>query len=185
MRKKIAIVTHQTHATAGRRSLHFRHETPLRRCAAATHRRLEIVSWKKAPRTFNNYWRCHRPATDAHPSHGRLWRAHRSRAGGADRPVARRGGPAAGHCLGHGTGHRRYPRRHGIRHRYVATDQVSGRRQRTVGHGGPVRRQLFGGRKPVGDSLRIKGFACEVVGPLRPRARGRWVWTRTMWWSCR
>ena len=53
------------------------------------------------------------------------------------------------------------------------------------GTGNTVRRQLFGGRKPVGDSLRIKGFACEVVGPLRPRARGRWVWTRTMWWSCR
>jgi putative ABC transport system permease protein len=38
--------------------------------------------------------------------------------------------------------------------------------------GNTVRRQLFGNRNPVGDTLRIKGFSCEIVGLLAPKGQG-------------
>jgi putative ABC transport system permease protein len=38
--------------------------------------------------------------------------------------------------------------------------------------GNTVRRQLFGNRDPVGDTLRIKGFSCEVIGLLAPKGQG-------------
>ena len=38
--------------------------------------------------------------------------------------------------------------------------------------GNTVRRQLFGNRNPVGDSLRIKGFSCEIVGLLAAKGQG-------------
>jgi putative ABC transport system permease protein len=38
--------------------------------------------------------------------------------------------------------------------------------------GDTVRRQLYGSRNPVGDSLRIKTFSCEVVGLLAAKGQG-------------
>src|SRR5437763_9861601 len=38
--------------------------------------------------------------------------------------------------------------------------------------GATVRRQLFGQRDPIGDRLRIKTFACEVIGLLAPKGQG-------------
>jgi putative ABC transport system permease protein len=38
--------------------------------------------------------------------------------------------------------------------------------------GNTVRRQLFGNRDPVGDTLRIKGFSCEVIALLAPKGQG-------------
>jgi putative ABC transport system permease protein len=38
--------------------------------------------------------------------------------------------------------------------------------------GDTVRRQLFGRRNPVGDSLRVKGFSCEIVGMLAAKGQG-------------
>jgi putative ABC transport system permease protein len=37
--------------------------------------------------------------------------------------------------------------------------------------GETVRRQLFGGQNPVGDEIRIKQFACEVIGLLAPKGQ--------------
>jgi len=38
--------------------------------------------------------------------------------------------------------------------------------------GETVRRKLFGGRVPVGDRVRIKTFACEVIGLLEAKGQG-------------
>jgi putative ABC transport system permease protein len=38
--------------------------------------------------------------------------------------------------------------------------------------GNTVRRQLFGNRNPVGDTLRIKGFSCEIIGLLASKGQG-------------
>jgi putative ABC transport system permease protein len=38
--------------------------------------------------------------------------------------------------------------------------------------GNTVRRQLFGNRNPVGDTVRIKGFSCEIVGLLGAKGQG-------------
>jgi len=38
--------------------------------------------------------------------------------------------------------------------------------------GNTVRRELFGGRNPLGNSLRVKGFDCEVIGLLAAKGQG-------------
>ena len=38
--------------------------------------------------------------------------------------------------------------------------------------GATVRKELYGAESPVGTSLRVKGFACEVVGLLAPKGQG-------------
>ncbi|MEW6353519.1 MAG: ABC transporter permease [Pseudomonadota bacterium] len=37
--------------------------------------------------------------------------------------------------------------------------------------GDTVRRELFGNRNPVGDTIRVKQFACEVIGLLAPKGQ--------------
>eukprot|EP01030_Chromulinospumella_sphaerica_P021394 gene21394-21332_t len=38
--------------------------------------------------------------------------------------------------------------------------------------GETIRRELFGGRDPVGEQLRVKAFSCEVVGVLTSKGQG-------------
>ncbi|ALK95548.1 multidrug ABC transporter substrate-binding protein [Massilia sp. WF1] len=38
--------------------------------------------------------------------------------------------------------------------------------------GDTIRRQLFGNRNPIGDTMRIKTFSCEVIGLLAPKGQG-------------
>jgi putative ABC transport system permease protein len=45
--------------------------------------------------------------------------------------------------------------------------------------GETIRRELYGGRDPVGEQLRVKAFSCEVVGVLGSKGRVRSATTRT------
>jgi energy-coupling factor transporter ATP-binding protein EcfA2 len=45
--------------------------------------------------------------------------------------------------------------------------------------GETMRRELYGGRDPVGEQLRVKAFSCEVVGVLGSKGRVRSATTRT------
>ena len=38
--------------------------------------------------------------------------------------------------------------------------------------GETIRRELYGGRDPVGEQLRVKAFSCEVVGVLGSKGQG-------------
>jgi len=49
------------------------------------------------------------------------------------------------------------------------SEERSGRTVCVIGE--TVRRQLFGSQNPVGDEIRIKQFACEIVGLLAPKGQ--------------
>jgi putative ABC transport system permease protein len=49
------------------------------------------------------------------------------------------------------------------------SEERSGRTVCVIGE--TVRRQIFGGQNPVGDEIRIKQFACEIVGLLAPKGQ--------------
>jgi putative ABC transport system permease protein len=53
---------------------------------------------------------------------------------------------------------------------FTEAEERSGRAVCVLGE--TVRQKLFGGRVPVGDTLRVKAFSCEVIGLLAAKGQG-------------
>ena len=45
--------------------------------------------------------------------------------------------------------------------------------------GETVRKELFGGQNPVGSEIRVKHFACDVIGLLQAKGQAASARTRT------